>query len=218
LPAFEVAANSGVKNDDPGSSTESTPPRPFALALDYSNGALAPPSEVHVRKLSDMAGFYEDRDAVDQTLAAGEDPVIYQSRHADVPEIPGNLAFLTTTIAAGTVGSEFYMTRGHHHAQDSAELYLGLSGHGIMLMESREGDFACEALAPKVTVYVPPGWAHRTINTGTEPFVFLACYFAGAGHDYSSVERQGFSRRVYQGASGPEVRSPRRPRETDRQL
>jgi glucose-6-phosphate isomerase, archaeal len=218
LPAFEVAAIPGVKNDDLGSSAESTQQRPFALALDYSDGALAPPVEVRVRRLSDMAGFYEDRDAVDQILASGEDPVIYQSRHADVPELPGNLAFLTTTIAAGTVGSEFYMTRGHHHALDSAELYLGLSGHGIMLMEPREGDFACQALAPNVAVYVPPGWAHRTINTGTEPFVFLACYFAGAGHDYSSVERHGFSRRVFQGASGAEVRPPRRPREAGRQL
>jgi glucose-6-phosphate isomerase, archaeal len=214
VPAFEVAAIPGVNNDDPVSSTSQ---RPFAVTLDFAKGLMTPSGEVRVRRLSDMASFYEDRDAVDQVLAAGEDPVIYQSRHADVPELPGNLAFLTTTIAAGTVGSEFYMTRGHHHAQDSGELYLGLSGHGIMLMESRDGNFACEALAPSVAVYVPPAWAHRTANTGTEPFIFLATYFAGAGHDYSSVERDGFSRRVYRGASGPEVRPPGRPREENPQ-
>ena len=57
-------------------------------------------------------------------------------RQAGVPESPGHLAFMTTTIAAGTVGSEFYMTRGHYHVQDSGDMYLGLSGHGIMVMES----------------------------------------------------------------------------------
>lgn len=193
------------------------PQRPFGVSLGFSTGSLSPAGEVGVRRLSDMAGFYEDRDAVDQLLGEGDDPVIYQSRYADVPDLPGNLAFLTTTIAPGTVGSEFYMTRGHHHAQDSGELYLGLSGHGIMVMESRDGEFACEALAPSVAVYVPPGWAHRTVNTGTEPFVFLCSYLAGAGHDYSSVERYGFSRRVYRGDSGPEVRPPRRQLEADHQ-
>jgi glucose-6-phosphate isomerase, archaeal len=207
VPAFEVAAIPGMKNDDLVTASQQ---RPFAVTLDFSSGSLAPSGEVRVRRLSDMASFYEDREAVDEALAAGEDPVIYQSHHADVPELPGNLAFLTTTIAAGTVGAEFYMTRGHHHAQDSGEVYLGLSGRGVMLMESRNGDFASEALAPSVAVYVPPGWAHRTVNTGTEPFSFLASYFAGAGHDYSSVERHGFSHRVYRGASGPEVRPPRR--------
>ena len=60
-----------------------------------------------------------------------------------------------------------------------------------------------------MAVYVPPRWVHRTVNTGPEPLVFLASYFAGAGHDYASVERSGFSRRVYRGASGPELRPPR---------
>ena len=58
-----------------------------------------------------------------------------------------------------------------------------------------------EALSPAVAVYVPPRLAHPTVNTGSEPLVFLASYFAGAGHDYVSVERSGFSRRVHRGAS-----------------
>jgi glucose-6-phosphate isomerase, archaeal len=186
----------------------SDPVRPFALSLDLASGALVPAGQVLVRKLSDMGSFFEDQDAVGQALRSGDDPTVYSSQHADVPERPGNLAFLTTTIAAGTVGSEFYMTRGHHHVQDSGEVYLGLSGTGLMVMESRQGEFATEALAPSLTVYVPPGWAHRTVNTGPEPLAFLAVYFAGAGHDYSAVERLGFSRRVYRGTSGPELRPP----------
>jgi glucose-6-phosphate isomerase, archaeal len=186
----------------------SSPPRPFAVTLDFSSGALTPSRETLVRKLSDMATFFEDQEAVERALRSGEDPVIYQSCHADVPERPGNLAFLTTTIAAGTVGSEFYMTRGHHHGEDSGEVYVGMSGHGLMVMESREGEFATETLGPSISVYVPPGWAHRTVNTGPVPLVFLAAYFAAAGHDYSAIESVGFARRVHRGVSGPELRPP----------
>ncbi len=185
----------------------SSSPRPFAVTLDFDSGSLAPSREV-VRKLSDMARFFEDQESVERLLRSGDDPVIYESHHADVPERPGNLAFLTTTIAPGTVGTEFYMTRGHHHVQDSGEVYLGMSGEGLMVMESRDGELVCEALAPSLSVYVPPGWAHRTVNTGPAPLVFFAAYFAGAGHDYSMVENQGFSRRVHRGPSGPELRPP----------
>ena len=214
MPAFETAPLSrmgdakisdAIRDNGPSSPT---PERPFAVTLDFPSGSLTPSNRIFVRKLSDMARLFEDQEAVTRTLGSGQDPVIYVGRYAGVPDRPGNLAFLTTTMAPGTVGSEFYMTKGHHHVQDSGEVYLGLSGEGIMVMESREGDFAYEALTPSVAVYVPPRWAHRTVNTGTEPLVFLATYFAGAGHDYGSIERTGFSRRVYRGASGPEVRPP----------
>jgi glucose-6-phosphate isomerase, archaeal len=211
VPTFEAAPVAGMREAGMREDGLVASDRPFAVTLDFSSGSLTPARGKFVRRLSDMASLYEDQEAVKRALGSGDDPVIYVGRSADVPERPGHLAFLTTTIAAGTVGSEFYMTRGHHHVQDSGELYLGLSGQGIMVMESREGAFAYEALAPSVSVYVPPRWAHRTVNTGTEPLVFLASYFAGAGHDYSSVERSGFSCRVYRGASGPEVRPPRLP-------
>jgi glucose-6-phosphate isomerase, archaeal len=211
VPAFETVPLPTAGDATTGDQRPSglTQDRPFAVTLDFPSGSLTPSNGMFVRKLSDMASLYEDQEAVSQALRSGEDPVIYVGRYAGVPEEPGNLAFLTTTMSAGTVGSEFYMTKGHQHVQDSGELYLGLSGEGIMVMESREGDFACEALTPSVAVYVPPRWAHRTVNTGAGPLVFLASYFADAGHDYSAVERFGFSRRVYRGASGPEVRPPR---------
>jgi glucose-6-phosphate isomerase, archaeal len=113
--------------------------------------------------------------------------------------------FRTTIIAPGTVGAEYYMTKGHHHLRDSAEYYLGMAGEGVMVMESRDGDFETARLVPSASVYVPPGWAHRTVNTGEVPLAFLAVYSGDAGHDYESVERTGFSRRVYRGPGGPAV-------------
>jgi glucose-6-phosphate isomerase, archaeal len=152
-----------------------------------------------------MADAYQDKAAV-SSLLAEDDPIIYTGFDADVPFESGHLVFRTTIIRSGTVGSEFFMTKGHHHYRDSAELYVGMSGEGIMVMESRDGDFAYERLAPSAAVYVPPGWAHRTANTGSGPLSFLAVYFGDAGHDYESVARTGFSRRVYRGETGPELR------------
>jgi glucose-6-phosphate isomerase, archaeal len=179
---------------------------PFQVLLDFGSGSLAPSSASFIRRLSEMAGAYQDRAAVDAILSSGDDPVIYTGHDAGVPHEPGHLLFRTTIISPGVVGSEFHMTKGHHHVRDSAELYLGMSGEGTMIMESRDGDFAAQALVPSAVVYVPPGWAHRTVNTGTSELVFLAVYFGDAGYDYESVQRSGFSRRMYRGDHGPELR------------
>ena len=180
--------------------------RPFQVMLDFGRGSLTPSSGAFGRRLSEMAGAYSDQQAVRRLLAAGEDPVIYFGYDADVPHAADHLPFRTTIVNPGTVGAEFFMTKGHHHVRDTAEVYVGMSGTGLMVMETRDGQFACEPLVPSATVYVPPGWAHRTVNTGPEPLVFLATYPGDAGHDYESIERSGFSRRAYRGPGGAELR------------
>ena len=121
------------------------------------------------------------------------------------PSRPGHLAHLTTIILPGVVGDEYYMTRGHYHLKDSAEVYLGMAGTGLMVMQARDGRFQVEELVKNKTVYVPPGWAHRTVNTGAQELIFLAVYFSDAGHDYRSIEEQGFAARVLARSNGPEV-------------
>jgi glucose-6-phosphate isomerase len=180
--------------------------RPFGVALGFRTGSLTPASASMVRRLSEMAGAFADTAAVDAILDRGQDPVLYTAFDAGVPHETGQLLFRTTIINPGTVGAEFYMTHGHHHVRDSAELYLGMSGRGTMVMESRDGDFATQDLVPSAAVYVPPGWAHRTVNTGDAPLVFLAVYFGDAGHDYEVIRRSGFSGRVLRGPDGPEIR------------
>jgi glucose-6-phosphate isomerase len=181
--------------------------RPFQVVLDFTTGLLTPSGGSFVRRLSDMASAYEDQEVVKRMLASGDDPVIYKSYCADVLHEPGHLAFLTTIITPGTVGSEFFMTKGHHHYRDSAELYLAMSGEGLMIMESHEGDFVQQELVPSALVYVPPGWAHRTVNTGSGRLTFMAAYFGDAGHDYASMESMGgFSIRVHRGDDGPQLR------------
>jgi glucose-6-phosphate isomerase len=46
-------------------------------------------------------------------------------------------------------------------------------------------------------VYVPPYWAHRSINTGDEPLVSFCVYPGDAGHNYGDIATEGFPRRVF---------------------
>jgi glucose-6-phosphate isomerase, archaeal len=181
-------------------------PRPFRVMLDFGTGSLTPYTGSFERRLSDMAGAYEDQDAVVALLSAGEDPVIYTGYDADVPHAADHLPFRTTIIRPGVIGSEFFMTKGHHHRRDTAEVYVGMSGSGLMIMETRDGDVAVAELMPSATVYVPPGWAHRTVNIADTALVFLAAYPGDAGHDYESIEQRGFSRRVHRAVGGFELR------------
>lgn len=181
------------------------PPHPFRVMLDFGTGALTPFSGSFERRLSDMAGAYEDQEAVSEVLSAGRDPVIYSGYDAEVPHAAGHLPFRTTIIRPGVIGAEFFMTKGHHHQRDAAEVYVGMSGSGLMIMETWGGEFALAELLPSAAVYVPPGWAHRTVNTTDTPLVFLAVYPGDAGHDYESIEQRGFSRRVHRGDGGYEL-------------
>ena len=63
-------------------------------------------------------------------------------------------------------------------------------------------------MKPGVIGYIPPGWAHRSINTGDEPYAFLAVYPGGAGHDYGWVLEHGMGNRAYRGPGGTLERRP----------
>ena len=47
-------------------------------------------------------------------------------------------------------------------------------------------------LRPNQAVYVPGHTAHRTINTGGIPLIYLGVYSANAGHDYDAIARRNF--------------------------
>jgi glucose-6-phosphate isomerase len=41
-------------------------------------------------------------------------------------------------------------------------------------------------------VYVPGHTAHRTMNVGAEPLVYLGIYPSNAGHDYGAIAEKNF--------------------------
>jgi glucose-6-phosphate isomerase len=115
-------------------------------------------------------------------------------------------------VHPGRVGEEFFMTKGHFHAVvETAEIYHCLAGEGRMVMETPEGEWAVEELRPGRVLYVPPRWAHRSVNTSArDDLVTLFAYPGHAGHDYGTIERRGFRKLVVErGGAAVVVDNPR---------
>jgi glucose-6-phosphate isomerase len=90
------------------------------------------------------------------------------------------------------------MTKGHYHTiAETAEIYLCLAGEGFMLMKTADGKCNAQAMSRGKMVYVPPYWAHRSVNTGSEPLVSFCVYPGDAGHNYGDIELEGFSKRIF---------------------
>lgn len=157
------------------------------------------------RYLSDMKALFVDQDAAKEILSK-EDPLIYEFHELGCPERAGDLAFGTTILYPGQVGSEYFMTKGHFHTiLDTAEVYYTLSGEGYMIMENPEGETLEEHLLPSQALYVPRGYAHRTVNTGTEPLVLFFTFAADAGHDYGTIETKGYHKMVISEDNKPKI-------------
>jgi glucose-6-phosphate isomerase len=183
----------------------STPVLPFGAALDRATGRVRPEGPLHERRLSDLEGLYADADAWRAAVDAG-DPLVYTVSAAPVPEQPGEVPFSITTIEPGDVGGELFMTKGHWHTAPEGEVYAGIAGEGGLLLFDGTAHRWIE-LSDGAVGYIPPGWAHRTVNTGHGPFRFLAIYPGAAGHDYEKVLREGMGARVLRGETGYEVRA-----------
>ena len=176
------------------------PIEPMALTMDVSRGALAPEGPTLSRRMTDLEGLFADREEWESACATG-DPVVYEVISSPVPEVPRELPQSITTIHPGTCGGEFYMTKGHQHPDPQGEIYLGLEGTGGLLMFDGT-DTRWIDMQPGTIGYIPPGWAHRSINTGSTPYRFLAVYPGSAGHDYGWVLEHGMGHRVIRDGVG----------------
>jgi len=173
---------------------------PFTTLLDLRAGLLDPQREVVERRLSDMRGMYLEEPE------EGEDAPIYRVYGIPVPATTDNVLSSTTVIEPGTVGREYFMTKGHfHQIRGRAEIYIGLAGEGRLVMATEDGRVAVEPMRAGTINYVPGGWAHRSVNVGDDPLVFFAAYPGDAGHDYDTIEERGFPVLVVRGDDGPEV-------------
>ncbi len=169
---------------------------PFSAVIDRSAGTLTSPDNVYERRLSAMAEMYEDAEAARAALAAG-DPVIYKVYEKKMPELPGELQWCMSVTLPGKIGREYYMTKGHYHeVRNTAEIYLCTGGTGYMLMETEAGQTSTVEMRADVAVYVPAHWAHRSINTGQQPLISFCVYPGDAGHDYGTIETEGFRKRI----------------------
>ena len=178
--------------------------KPFSLDFDLTTG-LSKARQSTQRTLSKMKGMYADDTAFNADVQKN-DPLVYEFYELDLPETAGNLLFGTSIVYPGKVGNEYYMTKGHFHTiLETGEVYYCLSGNGAMLMENPEGDWDIQYFTPGQAVYVPPRYAHRSINLGNEPLVTFYTFRADAGHDYGTIETKGYRKLIVEKDGKPEI-------------
>lgn len=171
---------------------------PFGIDFDLVSG-LCKSGNVQPthRFVSNMVSQFNDRAAAEEIVRNGDKPIYDFYELEQIPETAGDLKFGTSIVYPGKVGDEYFMTKGHFHTiLDTGEVYYCLSGQGAMLMETPEGEVSLIEMKPGVAVYVPPRWAHRSINTGAETMVTFFVFRSDAGHDYGTIEQKGYRKLV----------------------
>ncbi|MBH0130084.1 glucose-6-phosphate isomerase family protein [Salinibacterium sp. NK8237] len=166
--------------------------QPVLLEI-FPTGAIVGATRRYEKHLGDMQDVYADNESwVAQVDALGADLLVYSVDEHKYQDGPGALIVGTSKLLPGRYGDEFSITRGHLHAKaNRAELYYCLSGRGVMLLDTLDGQSKAIELTPGQAVNVPGGWLHRSVNVGDEPFITLFSYAADAGQNYAVISRAG---------------------------
>jgi glucose-6-phosphate isomerase, archaeal len=181
--------------------------RPSPFEIIQASSIVPSWFDQHVtRRLSDLDGQFLEEQSYRALLSQG-DLLIYEVYGFQRPEVAGELLHGLSIVHPGKVGSEYFMTKGHYHVVlETAEIYYCLRGEGYMVMETPDGDWEVVPLQRDTVLYVPPGWAHRSVNTHpSEDLVTFFAYPGHAGHDYGSIEKQGFRKLVVEQDGAPQV-------------
>lgn len=180
--------------------------QPFTFELPSTGGIPSEYDNHIVRRLSSMRGMYLDQQAYDALLAQ-DDALLYEVYEIKRPELAGELLQGVSVVHPGKVGDEYFMTKGHfHEVLETGEVYYCLSGEGMMVMETPEGECVVREFRAGQVLYVLPRWAHRSVNTSPdEDLVFFFVYPGNAGHNYGTIEEQGFRKLVVERGGKPAV-------------
>jgi glucose-6-phosphate isomerase len=159
----------------------------------HPSGTIKGKTGSYQKFIGDMGGVYLDDGAWSKSLATeGVEHVVYSVDEQRYDNGPGSIVVGTSTVLPGAYGDEFAVTRGHLHAvSDRAELYYCLSGRGVMLLDTIDGETSAIELTAGQAVNVPGEWIHRSVNVGLDPFVTLFSYAADAGQNYDIISEAG---------------------------
>lgn len=164
--------------------------------VEWASGALAKgPLLRKSTRIRDLIGIFAD-DPARQRLAG--EHVVYDVEILATSPAEGELYTGVTHLYPGRVGDEYFMTRGHFHARrEQGEVYFGLRGNGLLLLQNEQGQARLESVCAG-SIHIIPGFtAHRLINTGSEVLSALAVWPGVAGHDYAALAK-GFTLRVFE--------------------
>jgi glucose-6-phosphate isomerase len=171
--------------------------------IDFNTGVFVGKKPASERTLGQIASIYRDPSAITPALA---DKAVYRIYGDGGPdEAEPRLVRATTVLYSGNVGDEYFMTRGHYHVNPArGELSIVLGGQGLMMC-TRGGEPWVEGMFPGSLHDVPGDVAHRAVNTGKKPLVFLTVWLADCGHNYEAIARDGFGGRVVRTLDGPKL-------------
>jgi glucose-6-phosphate isomerase len=181
-------------------------PLPCAVSVPADTGIIARATAHYEKRLSDLRGLFLDAADLERRIREENDPLCYENYAFNQNQADGDIFFGTTIIYPGRVGSEYHLTRGHYHSKrNHAETYQALSGQGLVLFEREDGTTCNAELTPSKVTYIPPYWAHRSINTGDVPLVFLWTCPVEAGHDYAALGDRGMRQVVVERNGVPTI-------------
>jgi glucose-6-phosphate isomerase len=165
---------------------------PRSCRVDVAAGRLTGGDGHYTKTFDDLAGLYRDEAAFEKLRAERSGEIAYEVTTYTPGTKASDLITGVTRMAPGKVGAEFFLTRGHIHANaDRPEIYYGQAGRGLMQMESPEGEVRIVEVGPQGICYVPPFWIHRSINVGADDLVMMFAYPADSGQDYGIIARSG---------------------------
>lgn len=177
--------------------------QPVSVQLNIPDGVFTPCADMEIRALSALGMMFHDQDAVKTILAAG-DRTIYEIRYYPFVTSSSDMALGTTIIMPGKVGDEYHMTKGHFHERsDQPEVYHCVQGEGFLQMMSMDGEYHAAAWKPGTITHIPPQFAHRVVNTGSLPLVFVAVFHLAAGHIYGPIIERGFKYQIVEKEGRP---------------
>jgi glucose-6-phosphate isomerase, archaeal len=176
---------------------------PAGVHINPLTGMLSERTGHYTKQLSELRSLFQNQDAVDRILTK-HDPVAYEV--IEYRKAGSDIFFGTTIMHPGRVGDEYFMTRGHFHARrDMGEVYYTQHGEGRLLLESRDGEAREVEMRPGICAFIPPDWAHRSVNVGETDLIFVWVCNQEAGHDYGEILKRGMRRIVVEREGQPQV-------------
>ena len=88
-----------------------------------------------------------------------------------------------TVISSGTIGKEYFFTKGHIHRKKVPEFYISLEGKGKLLMQKQSKVKVIDLKKGEIAL-IPVGYGHRLINTGNKKLKVLTIYDQESKPDY----------------------------------
>lgn len=158
------------------------------------------------RRLSDLKNLFINKAAFEAAMGNGN-PVVYTVSTLQPANGEGQLHLGVGVLMPGRIGDEYYFTKGHLHSwAAAAEFYIGIKGRGMMILQDESSHQSVVLdLLPNSIVYVPGHTAHRTVNVGNSPLIYLGVYPAEAGHDYGALAKQNFRKVIIAKNNTPTV-------------